>query len=113
MKNYFALYQVNPNASAQELSDFFKKELRKWTMRANSPKKEIRDEAEAKIKEISEALDHFKDEASKAAYLQALNLNNQPQQQNPTPSLNLGPSPDPKSTPKDKVSQIPTKWWRT
>lgn len=100
MKNYFAVYQVNPNASAQELSDFFKKELRKWTMRANSPKKEIRDEAEAKIKEISEALDHFKDEASKAAYLQALNLNNRPQQQNPTPQPQPRPQPRPQVNPQ-------------
>lgn len=99
MKNYFALYQVNPNASAQELSDFFKKELRKWTMRANSPKKEIRDEAEAKIKEISEALDHFKDEASKAAYLQALNLNNRPQA-NPTPQPQPRPQPRPQVNPQ-------------
>lgn len=99
MKNYFVLYQVNPNASAQELSDFFKKELRKWTMRANSPKKEIRDEAEAKIKEISEALDHFKDEASKADYLQALNLNNRPQA-NPTPQPQPRPQPRPQVNPQ-------------
>lgn len=100
MKNYFALYQVNPNASAQELSDFFKKELRKWTMRANAPKKEIRDEAEAKVKEISEALDHFKDEASKAAYLKALNLNNQPQQQTPPPQ------PRPQVNPQPNTNQM-------
>lgn len=100
MKNYFALYQVNPNASAQELSDFFKKELRKWTMRANAPKKEIRDEAEAKVKEISEALDHFKDEASKAAYLQALNLNNRPQQQTPPPQ------PRPQVNPQPNTNQV-------
>lgn len=100
MKNYFALYQVNPNASAQELSDFFKKELRKWTMRANAPKKEIRDEAEAKVKEISEALDHFKDEASKAAYLQALNLNNRPQQQTPPPQ------PRPQVNPQANTNQV-------
>lgn len=100
MKNYFALYQVNPNASAQELSDFFKKELRKWTMRANAPKKEIRDEAEAKVKEISEALDHFKDEASKVAYLQALNLNNRPQQQTPPPQ------PRPQVNPQANTNQV-------
>ncbi len=100
MKNYFALYQVNPNASAQELNDFFKKELRKWTMRANAPKKEIRDEAEAKVKEISEALDHFKDEASKAAYLQSLNLNNQPQQQTPPPQ------PRPQVNPQPNTNQM-------
>lgn len=102
MKNYFVLYQVNPNASAQELSDFFKKELRKWTIRTNAPKKEIRDEAEAKVKEISEALEHFKDEASKEAYIQALNR----LQANPNPRPQPRPKPRPQGQGQPNTSQM-------
>lgn len=83
MKDYYKILNIDQNLQQAEIADSLHQELRTWTMRTSNPKKEVRDEAEKMVKEISEALDIFKDPGAYNDYINKLSQyrNSQAQEQ--------------------------------
>ncbi len=73
MKDYYKILNIDQNLHQEQIADYLHQELRIWTMRTSNPKKEVRDEAEKMVKEISEALDIFKDPGAYNDYINKLN----------------------------------------
>lgn len=72
MKDYYKILNIDQNLQQAEIADSLHQELRTWTMRTSNPKKEVRDEAEKMVKEISEALDIFNDPGAYNDYITKL-----------------------------------------
>ncbi len=90
--DYYKLLEITRTASEDEIREAIKKQRRNWNQRANSPKAEIRAQAEKNVAQIREAEKILLDSAKRASYDRE--LVNQPVQQAPA-------TPEPVSVKRD------------
>src|SRR5688500_17026044 len=72
LTDYYALLGVDQNATPEELTSRMKQELRIWQKRTNNPDLTRRQEAEQKVKQLSEARQVLLDSDQRRAYDQRL-----------------------------------------
>lgn len=68
MENYYALLEIKPTASTDEIKQAFTSKFRLWTPRTNAPDLERRQEAERKVKVLQEAEVILLDASKRAEY---------------------------------------------